>query len=290
MQRSAWLAFSLWIELTVAAHAQVKILQVTNAADYTNTSGIRFEIPTGGGIAAVICTGLSGTLATIPATRYPLPVEVAGVSVDVFGVSAPILGIVFASDHQEINIQVPWESVVRQIAGVYTDFIEVRQNGQYDRIKVESTLGIGRLFSDANGYAIAQHASDYSPVTSNSPARPGELLIVYATGLGPVDMPQQTGYPAPLNPPAKARGQVDVVVAGTPGQVLFEGLAPGLVGVNQIDFQVPPSAQAVDLELKLSITLVGCFSSTNAVGICEHGQTPQTVTETSRSVKIPVTQ
>jgi len=33
----------------------------------------------------------------------------------------------------------------------------------------------GRLltFSDANGYAIAQHASDYSPVTVQNPAHPG---------------------------------------------------------------------------------------------------------------------
>jgi uncharacterized protein (TIGR03437 family) len=117
----------------------------------------------------------------------------------------------------------------------------VRQNGQYDRIEVQSGLGIGRLFSDANGYGIAQHASDYSPITSSSPAHPGELVIVYATGLGAADKPQQTGYPPPQNLLSGILGPADVVLAGTTTQVLFEDLAPGLVGVNQINFQVPSS-------------------------------------------------
>jgi len=282
--RTAPLSILIALVVTLGAHAQIKILQVTNAADYTNTSGVQFEIPANGGLAALDCTGLAGSVETIPATAYPLPLELAGVSVDVFGVPAPILGIAFLSDHQQINIQVPWEAVVRKIAGVYTNSIEVRQNGQYDRIKVQSGLGIGRLFSDANGYGIAQHASDYSPITRSSPAHPGELVIVYATGLGPADISQQTGYPPSPKPLSRILGSVDVVLAGTPTQVLFEGLVPGLVGINQINFQVPTSTAAGSLDLKLSMTLTGCFP----FGMCMNGQTPQTVTEVSPSVKIPV--
>jgi uncharacterized protein (TIGR03437 family) len=266
------------------AQAEIKILKVTNVADYTNTSGVQFEIPTNGGLAALDCTGLAGSVGTILATAYPLPIELAGVSVDVFGVPAPIIGIAFLSDHQQINIQVPWEAIVRQISGVYTDSIEVRQNGQYGRIEVQSTLGIGRLFTNAQGYGIAQHASDYSPITSNSPAHPGEWVIVYATGLGAVDKPQQTGYPPPANLLSRIVGSVDVLLGANPTQVLFEGLAPGLVGVNQINFQVPSSTPAGNVDLKLSITLTGCFP----FGVCQNGQTPQTVTEISPSVTIPV--
>jgi uncharacterized protein (TIGR03437 family) len=265
------------------AHAQIKILNVTNAADYTNTAGVQFEIPTNGGLAAMYCTGLAGSPGTISAQAYPLPVELAGISVDVFGVPAPILGIAFLPDRQQINIQIPWEAVIRQISGVLTDSLEVRQSGQYDRIKVQSGLGIGRLFLQLNGYGIAQHASDYSPVTSTSPAHPGEAVIVYATGLGQSDKPQHTGYPPPPNLLSSVLGPVDLVLAGTQTKVLFEGLAPGLVGVNQINFQVPPSAPAGDLDLKLSLTETGC-----PLGPCQNGQAPQTVIITSPSVIIPV--
>jgi hypothetical protein len=62
------------------ANAEIKVLEVTNAADYTNTSGVQFEIPANGGLAAVYCTGLTGSPGTIPATGYPLSAELAGIS------------------------------------------------------------------------------------------------------------------------------------------------------------------------------------------------------------------
>jgi hypothetical protein len=212
------------------AQAQINILKVTNAADYTNTSGIQFEIPQNGGLAVIHCTGLAGSPGTIsaPAFAFPLPVALAGISVDVFGVPAPILSVAFLSDQQQIEIQVPWESI------------------------------------------------------ASSPAYPGEFIIAYATGMGPSGEPQPTGYPPPPN--STISGLENVLLAGTPIQVLFEGLAPGLVGVNQINFQVPSNASAGNLALQLSITLTGCFP----FGICMNGQQPQTVTEISPSVMLPV--
>src|SRR5579871_467873 len=40
-----------------------------------------------------------------------------------------------------------------------------------------------QLFVNADGYVVAQHA-DYSLITADHPARPGEIIVVYATGLG----------------------------------------------------------------------------------------------------------
>jgi uncharacterized protein (TIGR03437 family) len=55
------------------------------------------------------------------------------------------------------------------------------------------------FFVDSSGYAIAQHASDYRPVTQGDPAKPGEWIIAYAKNLGPVQNQPLDGYPAALN-------------------------------------------------------------------------------------------
>jgi uncharacterized protein (TIGR03437 family) len=49
-----------------------------------------------------------------------------------------------------------------------------------------------------NGYAWA-HA-DGSLVTPGDPANPGETIVLYTTGLGPVTVDVPDGFPAPSNP------------------------------------------------------------------------------------------
>jgi uncharacterized protein (TIGR03437 family) len=79
-----------------------------------------------------------------------------------------------------------------------------------------------------------------APVNSDNPAVPGEIVYLFATGLGPTNPSNvDTGAISPsgdLNPPTTP---VDsILVNGTSANVLSATLTPGLVGVYTVQFQL----------------------------------------------------
>jgi uncharacterized protein (TIGR03437 family) len=93
------------------------------------------------------------------------------------------------------------------------------------------------LFSvNANGQGAGAitHANG-SLITPQSPAQPDEVIVLYVTGLGVTDPPLATGVPAVLN----TVPHPTVIIDGIPATVQFAGRTPGLVGLDQINVQVP---------------------------------------------------
>ena len=91
-------------------------------------------------------------------------------------------------------------------------------------------------------------------VSDDSPALPGEILHIYTSGLGPVDCPIRTGEPAPLDRLCHTVRPIEwdywwTATDSVPAEVLFSGLAPGLLGVYQIEVRVPTSPPSARLKL-----------------------------------------
>jgi uncharacterized protein (TIGR03437 family) len=105
-----------------------------------------------------------------------------------------------------------------------------------------SSPGIFTIPSAGTGPAALLHA-DFTLVSAASPARRGETLLLYLTGLGAVTPSIPDGSAAPSNPLSVVPGTVKVYVGGREAAVLYKGLAPGLAGLYQINFTVPASAQ-----------------------------------------------
>jgi hypothetical protein len=98
-------------------------------------------------------------------------------------------------------------------------------------------MTVPQIATTANGPAIT-HSSDFSLVNASKPAAAGEILSLFASGLGPV-RGVVTGQPFPSNPPAPVNSPVQVIVNGSPAEVLGAAGYPGSVDGYQVNFLVP---------------------------------------------------
>lgn len=92
---------------------------------------------------------------------------------------------------------------------------------------------------DGRGGVPAVFHEDWSPVSAANPARPGEVLILQATGLGPTDPPTEPGQPFPLEPILEVLVPVNVFVNGQPAEVINKVGWPGTTDQYRIDVRVP---------------------------------------------------
>lgn len=243
MLRPKLLALSL--SFAFCLPAEVSILAVTSAASFET------GLPPKGSIATIFCRGLSRVSGVVSATGVPLPLTLSDVRVTVGGAPAPLFAVAsVGANLQQINIQVPQEAtlVENQPAEV-----RVSQDGQEALTKVPRRQSPGDFFRYGGNYGVFQHASDYSLVTEANPAKPGETIIAYLTGMIGTDPTVPTGQPSPAVPLAVVinlsnfTNTDEYFMVWHPlgsAQILssapqFMGLVPGLAGVYQINFQLP---------------------------------------------------
>ena len=86
------------------------------------------------------------------------------------------------------------------------------------------------------------HSSDFSLVTSSKPAAAGEVLSLFATGLGPTVPAVDPGQPFPSSPLAVVNSPVEVKVNGSSAEVLGAVGYPGSLDGYQVNFRVPQDA------------------------------------------------
>ncbi len=95
-----------------------------------------------------------------------------------------------------------------------------------------------QIATTAGGPAVT-HSSDLTLVTASKPAAAGELLSLFATGLGPTNPGVDPGQPFPSSPASAVNSPVDVTVNGESAQVMGAVGYPGAVDGYQVDFQMP---------------------------------------------------
>lgn len=181
------------------------------------------------------------------ATSLPLPVSLGGTSVTIGGIAAPLFATYPASApglNDQINLQVPYE-----LAGQPSADIIVTTNGVSGAPQTIA-LGLAPAFFTVNGSGSGDgtfvHGDGVTLITPANPATIGETVILYGTGLGPLQTAVASGT-ADLGVDWVA-GTVTVTIGGIPAQVGYAGAAPYSVGQNQINVVVPqgvPSGENV---------------------------------------------
>jgi uncharacterized protein (TIGR03437 family) len=99
---------------------------------------------------------------------------------------------------------------------------------------------VPQIVTTANGPAVT-HSSDFTLVSASKPATAGEILSLFATGLGPVNPGVDPGQPFPTGPLSLVNSPVAVTVNGTSAEVLVAVGFPGAVDGYQVNFRVPPN-------------------------------------------------
>jgi len=173
-----------------------------------------------GSLVSVYGLGLGEVIAL--AESVPLPTALAGVSIVINGFSAPLL---FVSPGQ-VNIQVPWEIVPGNVP------VTALVNG-VPGSTVTATVG-----PVSPGIFAVVHA-DGALVSPQRPAGADDVLVIYANGLGSVDGEVPTGGRTPLDRLYQTVEPATSTIGGQQAVVLFSGLAPGFVGLYQLNLRVP---------------------------------------------------
>ena len=86
---------------------------------------------------------------------------------------------------------------------------------------------------------LVLHSADFSPLSSARPAAPGEILTVFASGLGPTNAGVDPGQMFPASPLAVATSPIGATVGNSSAQVLYAGGYPGTSNVYQVNVQLP---------------------------------------------------
>jgi len=241
-----------------------------------------------GEIITLFVSNTKGFGASQNATTIPLPKTLAGFSVSIRQSRAdggtfpaallsvqPLL-LCNAPDTgpncqmTALTVQVPFEMVIGgDITGI-TDLI-VNDNGtesvlalvaaDEDHIHVLTTCETQASNSDRSSSVfppcsgLVAHA-DGSLVSSKSPAQAGEVVVIYAFGLGPTSPTAKTGAVTPTPAPVLAYETLTLQFDFRPNAVpsrpyidplsaaptaIFAGLTPGQVGLYQVNVRIPQS-------------------------------------------------
>ncbi len=150
------------------------------------------------------------------------------------------LPVVWASASQ-IAVQVPWELQAPQFYPLRIDLGDspFRQNQILSTFPMfPHFLPLGPGQSSVLGFVAVR--GDFSGLLTTQP-NPGDVIVVYATGMGPVNGPMVTGQPPPAGSTVSIQGQISCYFYpySAPAETLFAGLAPGLLGLYQINFRLP---------------------------------------------------
>ena len=191
-----------------------------------------------------------GPFADAGVSAFPLQTELAGVSIEVCRGESCLQAIPLFASHGQVNAIMPSGAPLGQVS------IRVTFNGEAGNFSpvtvVESSLGIFAINSGGFGVGVIQNfvAQDNQPLNSlSAAARPGQVVTLWATGLG-AGLNEDNVAPRAGNLPVK----VEIFVGGKRvNKKLYTGRSPCCAGVDQINFEVPadtPSGCWVPIQIR----------------------------------------
>ena len=224
------------------------ISAVVNGASFAGGGVVPGEIATAFGTNLTSATGINLT------SVLPLPSTFLNDSLIVNNKQVALFAVDSVNGQQQINFQVPWEVASGPNATIAVS------NGSTVGASISVAVlaaqpGIFNYSAGGSTFGAILHAN-FRLANTADPAKPGETVLIYCTGLGAVSSPPADGEPGKGQPTVATP---TVTIGGTKATVSFSGLAPGFVGLYQINVEVPDGLAAGNQPVVVEVA--GAFSN-----------------------------
>ncbi len=269
--RTGFLAAVLVLGGAALAVAQVPVIDATRKAE-NGASFVQGQAVAPGSLVTIFGSNFASAFAQFD--TIPLSNTLAGLSVTVNNIPAPVVNVVPKSFNSaltadQVSVQLPWAALPAGTATGSASLVVTTAAGASAPVTIPlSTIspGLFRIFTDSTGVnrPAAYNNSDISlplppsiqvPGYTSRPSKPGEVLVLWATGLGPVNNQPVDGQPGlGQDPFSSTTTKPIVLVGGVQATVLNAVLSPQYPSMYQIAITVPnvPPGNAVPLQIQMN--------------------------------------
>jgi uncharacterized protein (TIGR03437 family) len=210
-------------------------------------------------IATIIGSGIASNVQGVVTPGLligPLPYTLAGVKVTFNNSQAPIYNVANVNGQQQVTVQIPCDVTPGSSVPV-----TVSVSGGSASINIPILPGSPGIFLTTMSDGVQRMVGvrpDGSFVSLENPARRGEIIRAYVTGLGPTAPPTSTNSIPVAGTDSVVTGQVIVGVNNAGTRLIQARLAPNLIGAYEVTFQVPTDAPAGnDVVFSVGVNAVG---------------------------------
>lgn len=277
MRPRSFLSCCLFFLTTAIVSAAPVITGIANAA-----SNIPFNSPIAlGSIFVITGTGLGPANISISPTPFKTT-TLSGTSIAVNVNGTTVNALMYYTSATQVAALLPSNTPLPPAGGAAPSFT-VTYNGQTspgaNHGVTSSNVGIFTVDSSGQGPGIVTFA-DYSlvsagkanpcggPNTACGAANPGDTLILWATGIGPVNGDDASGAGLGQN---MANVPLTVWLGGVQAKVAYQGRSGCCIGEDQIVFTVPdnaPTGCAVPLVVQIG-TVSNTISNTTTMPVAK---------------------
>jgi uncharacterized protein (TIGR03437 family) len=204
--------------------------------------------------SAISIFGSNLALAVATGPNSPLAQTLGGTVVQAAGRMLPL----FFVSPEQINAQLPGDFA--EGSGTLTVSAQGQPDVQANFTVVRNAPGLFQQLVSGRSMAVALH-EDGSAVTTDSPARHGELLTVFGTGFGPTNPMRPVGFSVPQTPPFVLLDSASVLAGDAVIPAANAFAAPGTVAVDAVQFRLGDGAPSAT-NASLRVTIKGQQSNT----------------------------
>jgi uncharacterized protein (TIGR03437 family) len=255
---------SLFLTLRLPAQPVVSQGGILNAASYSYSA-----LP-GGSIAqgsmfivfgAKLGTTSSGSLS------FPLQTSMDGTSIDVTSGSTTVKALMIYTTPGQVAAILPSNTPTG--SGTLTLTYNNQSSAEVPIEIAPSSFGAFTQNQGGSGPAIIQDyvsATELPVNTIVAPAYPGQTVILWGTGLGPIPGTNaDAGAPPPTD--MQTALNVQVWVGNQPATVTYAGRSGCCAAIDQIDFVVPQGVQGCYLPVAVKAGTAGVVSNVPSIAV-----------------------
>ena len=230
------------------ATAIPSIAAITSAADGTSPVAP-------GGLVSIYGRNLSAS--PLAAATVPLTTSLGNSCLGVNGTPIPLL---YTSSGQ-INAQLPFNVTGNATMTMHTPG-GISSNFLFTVEPTAPSVFMSGAAGPQTGLALVFRNANNQLVTPTNPLHPGDAVTIYLTGMGQTTPAILAGQPAPSKPLSTAAVAPAITLGGAGLSVTYAGLAPGEIGVYQVNATVPAGAPT-GLSMPLVINQGGAATTLN---------------------------